>query len=175
MMLRREGTRGDDAVLSEWYGRLGAIGIDVLSVGVDELVFDERTILKCRYSCPAWGRRWTCAPEAWGPHELIPLLKKYRTVLVLSGADGPGLNREALALERAAFAAGYPLALTVAVTPCSSCETCTYPIEECRRKPDLRPESAMSGLDTLGTMDSLGIPRQTPEGACTRVSYLFLE
>jgi predicted metal-binding protein len=175
MALHREGAMGDVALLSEWHERLGAMRIDVRSVGVDELVFDERTVLKCRYSCPAWGRRWTCAPEAWGPHELIPLLRKYRTVLVLSGADGPGLNREALALERAAFAAGYPLALAVAVTPCSSCETCTYPLGECRRKPNLRPESAMSGLDTLGTMDSLGIPRQTSEGAWTRVSYLFLE
>ena len=175
MTLRRQGTRGDDAVLSEWHERLGAIGINLRSVAVEGLVFDERTILKCRYSCPAWGRRWTCAPEAWGPYELIPLLRKYRTVLVLSGADGTGLNREALALERAAFAAGYPLALAVAVTPCSSCEECTYPTTECRQKPDLRPESAMAGLDTLSTMDSLGIPRQTATGVWTRVSYVFLE
>jgi hypothetical protein len=116
----------------------------------------------------------TRAPRGVGAGRAFPKRGDH-TVLVLSGADGPGLNREALALERAAFAAGYPLALAVAVTPCSSCETCTYPIEECRRKPDLRPESAMSGLDTLGTMDSLGIPRQTSEGAWTRVSYLFLE
>ena len=52
---------------------------------------------------------------------------------------------------------------------------CTYPDAECRQKPDLRPESAMAGLDTLGTMDSLGIPRQTADGAWTRVSYVFLE
>jgi predicted metal-binding protein len=175
MMLRRQGAMSDDTVLNEWCGRLSAIGIDLRLVAVDDLVFDERTILKCRYSCPAWGRRWTCAPETWGPHELIPLLRKYRTALVLSGADGSRLNRETLALERAAFVAGYPLALAVAVTPCSSCEGCTYPLAECRQKPDLRPESAMAGLDTLGTMDSLGIPRQTAVGAWTRVSYIFLE
>lgn len=175
MILHRQGAAGDDAVLGEWCERLRAIAIDLRFVAVDELVFDERTILKCRYSCPAWGRRWTCAPEAWGPQELIPLLRKYRTALVLSGVDGPRVNREALALERAAFIAGYPLALAVAVTPCSSCDGCTYPLAECRQKPDLRPESAMAGLDTLGTMDALGIPRQTAAGGWTRVSYIFLE
>lgn len=175
MTINRHGATGDDTVLGEWCDRLRAIGIDLRSVAVDELVFDERTILKCRYSCPAWGRRWTCAPEAWGPQELIPLLRKYRTALVLSGDDGSRLNREALALERAAFAAGYSLALAVAVTPCSSCEECTYPLAECRQKPDLRPESAIAGLDTLGTMDSLGIPRKTAVGVWTRVSYVFLE
>lgn len=168
-------TRPDDRFLSEWYDRLRVIGIDLHSVAVDDLVFDERTILKCRYSCPAWGRRWTCVPEAWGPHELIPLLRKYRTVLVLSGAEVSRLNREALALERAAFPAGYPLALAVSVTPCSSCEGCTYPLAECRQKRDLRPESAIAGLDTLGTMDSLGIPRQMAVGVWTRVSYVFLD
>jgi len=175
MTRRRQGAIGEDPVLGEWCDRLSRIGIEMRVVAVTELVFDERTILKCRYSCPAWGRRWTCSPEAWGPHELIPLLKKYRTALVLSAPDGPRLNREALALERTAFAAGYPLALAVAVTPCSSCDGCSYPTAECRQKPDFRPESAMAGLDTLATMDALGIPGKAAGRSWTRVSYIFLE
>ena len=80
-----------------------------------------------------------------------------------------------LVLERAAFVAGHPLALAVAVTLCSSCDGCTYPLAECRQTPDLRPESAIAGLDTLGTLDAVGIRRQTPAGVWTRVSYIFLE
>ena len=157
-----------------WFDRLNDAGVDHRVLFVDQLVFDERTMLKCRYSCPAWGCRWTCCPESWGPKELIPLLRRYCRVVVLSGTDGLQLCREALALERAAFAGGCRWALAVSVTPCSTCGPCTYPEGECRHKADFRPESAMAGIDSLATMDALGIPRQVG-GSWTRVSYVFLD
>jgi len=57
MTLRRQGAMGDAAVLGEWCDRLGAIDIDSRSVAVDDLVFDERTILKCCYSSRSGTRR----------------------------------------------------------------------------------------------------------------------
>ena len=54
---------GDDTVLNEWCERLSALGIDLRRVAVDDLVFDERTILKCRYSCPAGAGAGPALPK----------------------------------------------------------------------------------------------------------------
>ncbi len=152
-------------------------GLEVRAVAVSSVVFDPRTALKCRYSCPAWGRRWTCDPGGWGPDQLIPLLQRYETVLVVTGTDGARLFTTALALERRACASGFPLALAVAVTPCFTCGTCTYPEEDCRHRDDFRPESALAGIDSLATLAVLGIGAERPEQGqdWLRVSYVFLD
>ncbi len=164
-----------DDLLTHAEGRLADTGVEGRLTPIEAIVFDPRTILKCRYSCPAWGRRWTCRDEAWGPEELIPLLGMYKRVAVLSGVDGRELFPAALAFERAAFARGHYYALAVAVTPCYTCEACGYPHEECRHKPDLRPESAMAGIDTLETLDRLGVARKSANGGFVRVSFVFLD
>jgi Predicted metal-binding protein len=163
-----------DELLARGEGGLRAGGVTARLVPVAAIAFDERTILKCRYSCPAWGLRWTCNDDAWGPRELIPLLQKYDRVAVVTGLDGDKLFPATLALERAAFARGYYWAFAVAVTPCYTCSACTYPAADCRHKPDLRPESAMAGIDTMKTLDSLGIDRRRAEGFL-RASFMFLE
>jgi predicted metal-binding protein len=165
-----------DETLAEWAAVAHEQGLGLRAVPVSAIVFDPRTALKCRYSCPAWGRRWTCDRAGWGPDELIPLLQRYETVLVLTGTDGDRLFSTALLLERRACAAGFPLALAVAVTPCYTCVTCTYPGEECRHRDDLRPESALAGIDSLATLAalSIGTERSDESGAWLRVSYVFL-
>lgn len=163
-----------DELLASGEGNIPGTGVVARLVPVTSISFDERTILKCRYSCPAWGRRWTCNDDTWGPHELVPLLQKYRRVAVVTGIDGDELFPAGLALERAAFARGFYWALAVAVTPCYTCPECTYPGAECRHKLDLRPESAMAGIDTMRTLDDLGIDRR-PEGGFLRTSFVFLE
>lgn len=164
-----------DGLLTNTEGRLADTGVEGHLFPIETIVFDRRTILKCRYSCPAWGRRWTCNDDAWGPDELIPLLSMYKRVAVLAGVDGDELFPAALAFERAAFARGHYYALAVAVTPCYTCEACGYPREECRHKLDFRPESAMAGIDTLKTLDGLGIARTSAEGGFVRVSFVFLD
>lgn len=151
-----------------------AAGVDVRLLTVDQVVFDERTVLKCRYSCPGWGRRWTCHPDTWGPAELVPLLQRYRSVLLLTGTDSVAVATSALEAERAAFAAGYPFALAVAVTLCSQCPECTYPDADCRQKADLRPESPMAGIDTLQTLARLEVS-STGSGGWVRAAYVFLD
>lgn len=163
-----------DELLAQGEAGYHAGGVMARLVPITAIAFDERTILKCRYSCPVWGLRWTCNDDAWGPRELIPLLRKYDRVAVITGLDGDRLFPAALALERAAFARGYYWALAVAVTPCYTCSACTYPAADCRHKADLRPESAMAGIDTLKTLDALGIDRRSSEGFL-RASLLFLE
>jgi predicted metal-binding protein len=163
-----------DDVLATGRGRLAGTGVEARLVRIDDVAFDERTILKCRYSCPAWGVRWTCTADAWGPHELIPLLRKYSRVVVMTGVDGDELFPSALALEREAFAREFYWALAVAVTPCYTCTSCTFPSEECRNKLDLRPESAVAGIDTMKTLDGLGIDRK-PGGEFLRASFVFLD
>lgn len=164
----------DESFAATQAAELAPRGVEVRLVPVEEIVFDERTVLKCRYSCPAWGRRWTCSPQTWGPQELIPLLSRYAKVLLLTGVDGVDVAASALAVERAAFAQGYALALAVAVTPCSQCDECGYPDAECHNKVDLRPESPMAGIDTLATLRRLGVSLEGP-GGWIRASYVFLE
>jgi predicted metal-binding protein len=163
-----------DDVLGSGRGRLSGTGVEARLVPIEGIVFDERAILKCRYSCPAWGVRWTCNADTWGPRELIPLLQKYQRVVVMTGVEGDELFPGALALERAAFNREFYWALAVAVTPCYTCPSCTYPDEECRNKLDLRPESAIAGIDTIKTLDGLGIERK-PGGRFLRASFVFLD
>jgi predicted metal-binding protein len=165
-----------EQILAEWTALAHEQGLELRAVSVTALVFDPRTALKCRYSCPAWGRRWTCDAGGWGPDQLIPLLQRYETVLVVTGADGDRLFPTALALERRACASGFPLALAVAVTPCYTCGTCTFPAGECRHQGDLRPESALAGIDSLATLAALGIETEHAgaSDAWLRVSYVFL-
>ncbi|MCL5942416.1 MAG: DUF2284 domain-containing protein [Actinobacteria bacterium] len=163
-----------DDLLHGARAHLECTGVEAWLVPVEAVAFDERTILKCRYSCPAWGRRWTCNDRAWGPRELIPLLRRYRRVVVLTGVDGRELFPAALALERAAFARGFYWALAVAVTPCYTCSECGYPAAGCRHVLDLRPESAMAGIDTFKTLEGLGVERMGSEGYL-RVSFVFLD
>jgi predicted metal-binding protein len=160
-------------LLAEWTSSAAAASVELRTLSVSQVVFDERTILKCRYHCPAWGQRWTCGPDTWGPRELIPLLQQYDSVLILTGYDIQKVTSQALAVERAAFATGYPFALAVAVTLCSACEGCSYPDATCRRHEDLRPESAVAGIHTLETLRRLGISSQ-PEKGWLRASYVFL-
>lgn len=159
--------------LAEWTSAAAAASVDLRAASVADIVFDERTILKCRYHCPAWGLRWTCGPDTWGPRELIPLLQKYEEVLILTGYDVGQVTSQALAVERTAFAAGYPFALAVAVTLCSACEGCTYPDATCRHHQDLRPESAVAGIHTLETLRLLGITSE-PDKGWLRASFVFL-
>jgi predicted metal-binding protein len=160
-------------LLAAWTASARASEVELRAVSIADIVFDERTILKCRYHCPAWGQRWTCGPDTWGPPELIPLLKQYSSVLILTGYDIGQVTAQALEAERAAFAAGYPFALAVAVTLCSACEGCTYPDEACRMHQDLRPESAVAGIHTLETLSRLGIAGE-PEKGWLRASFVFV-
>ncbi|GAB4256610.1 MAG: hypothetical protein Kow00129_17040 [Thermoleophilia bacterium] len=156
-----------------WSGEAAGRDVDLRLLQVDDLVFDERTVLKCRYGCPAWGTRWTCGTDTWGPRELIPLLKKYSAVLLFTGYDLKAVTTAALTAERAALLEGFSFALAVAVTLCSECGDCTYPAGSCRRAADLRPESAMAGIDTLGTLRRLRIEGDKQRG-WLRASYVFL-
>jgi predicted metal-binding protein len=175
---RMSGRLPTDETLAEWTAAAREQGLELRAVPISAIVFDARTALKCRYSCPAWGRRWTCDDAGWGPEQLIPLLQRYETVLVLTGTDGARLFAATLALERRACASGFPLALAVSVTPCFTCgTTCTYPGDDCRHRLDLRPESALAGIDSLATLAALGIGTERAEDgrAWLRVSYVFLD
>lgn len=160
-------------MLAGWTSAAAEHQVDVRAVPISDIVFDERTILKCRYHCPAWGQRWTCGPESWGPRELIPLLQKYETVLVLTGFELQKVTSQALALERNAFAAGFSFALAVAVTMCSTCGACTYPDGACVQGNDLRPESPVAGIHVLETLRRMGIPPDAGE-SWLRASFVFL-
>lgn len=160
--------------ISGWESGAAERGVALRAVSIAEVVFDPRTVLKCQFGCPAWGRRWTCGADAWGPDRLIPLLRSYETVLILTGTDLEAVTSEALAIERAATVAGFPFALAVAVTLCSTCGACTYPDGACRKSDDLRPESAMAGIHTLETLHRLGVETQSEDG-WLRTSYVFLE
>lgn len=163
-----------DALVPGWTTSARAAGVELRVFPVRQVVFDERTVLKCRYHCPAWGHRWTCGPDTWGPAELIPMLLKYETVAVVTGFDLEAVTTQALALEKAAFLEGFPFALAVAVTMCSTCGACTYPDGECRRSGELRPESPMAGIHVLETLRRQGITPESPEG-WLRASFVFLD
>ena len=40
---------------------LGAL--EARLVPTNEIVFDDRSFLKCRFGCNRWGKYWTCPPN----------------------------------------------------------------------------------------------------------------
>jgi predicted metal-binding protein len=66
---------------------LGAVSAE--SIPAHQVVFDERTINKCQYGCPAYGRYLTCPPHTPPPAEFEKALRKYRWAILVE-RDPPG-------------------------------------------------------------------------------------
>ena len=128
----------------------------------DDIVFDGRTLLKCMFGCPDWGKGPTCPSRegALKPWEFEPLLRKYKTVLIVHSRDKKKAQEASFAVERAAFLDGD--ALVFSMSDCALCSDCAGRSgEPCRNVRKARPSFHSVGIDVFGTVTKLGLPIQT--------------
>ena len=125
----------------------------------DDIVFDGRTILKCMFGCSDWGKGHMCPSREHfiKPWEFEPLLRKYKSVLIIHANDKQIAQASSLAVEREAFLDGDALAFSV--SDCALCAECAGFIgQPCRNMDKARPAFHSVGIDVFATAKKLGLP-----------------
>lgn len=133
--------------------------VSAKAIPAREVVFDERTIYKCQFGCPSYGRYLTCPPFTPAPARFEKALRSYRWAILLecSLAD---LNRLVVEVEKAAMRRGYHLALGLKGHRCYLCEECVPPGEPCRDPLNARPSMSGLGVNVFATLEKAGIERK---------------
>ena len=139
--------------LKEKAVELGAV--EAKLINTDQVVFDTRSYLKCRFGCNRWGKYWTCPPHLEIPPELfMEAFKKYKKAIVIKTAD-PGSGQEAaVALEKEAMLS-FGCSFAFALVLCVQCEECAYP-DPCLHPHMARPSMDAYGVDIGKTLEPLG-------------------
>lgn len=153
---------------------LGAV--DALMIGVSEIAFDPRTYLKCAWGCPTFGRL-KCSPDLIKPWEAEPILRRYRTALLIHTLDSASSSEIAYEMERRAFLDGFYFAF--ALYGCSECEVCeARSRSECTNPVKARPGPDFMGIDVYATARKFGLPIEVltnREERQNRYAFVFIE
>jgi len=124
-------------------------------IETEQIVFDPRSFLKCRFGCNRWGKFWTCPPHMQlSPETFMEAMKKYKAGIVLKTSDPKQGQEVAIALEKEAMLK-HGLNFAFALTLCVQCEKCAYP-EPCLFPHMARPSMDAYGMDIGKTIEPLG-------------------
>jgi predicted metal-binding protein len=122
---------------------------------VDQIVFDPRSFLKCRFGCKRWGNYWTCPPNLeLSPERFMEAFNRYRKAILIQTRDpqeGQSIN---LKIEKEAMLS-YGCSFAFALVLCVQCEECAYP-DPCRYPHLARPSMDAYGIDIGKTLEPLG-------------------
>jgi predicted metal-binding protein len=132
---------------------LGAL--EAKLIATDEIVFDPRSYLKCRFGCNRWGKYWTCPPHLdFSPEKFKDAFDQYKTAIIVKTTDPKTGQEVTVALEKEAMmTAGCIYAFTMVL--CVQCEECACP-EPCRYPHLARPSMDAYGIDIDKTVEPLG-------------------
>ena len=132
---------------------------NVIAITPEDIVFDDRTLLKCMFGCRTWGKGCTCPSRAgFLPlKEWEKLLKKYKVVLIIHSTDKNIAQNASLAIENEAYLSGDVLAFSM--SDCALCAECAGSTGlECRNPMKARPAFHSVGIDVFATAKNLGLP-----------------
>ena len=137
--------------------------LDAVAFGIDDIVFDDRTLLKCMYGCADWGRNHTCPSRPGSPtmEQYREMFSRYHWGVLVHGHFKKETLDIAFELERRAFVDGYHLAWSL--SGCPSCpQGCTLREgRSCRFPKRARPQFYSVGIDVFATVRGLGLPIRT--------------
>jgi len=124
-------------------------------INTEQIAFDPRSHLKCRFGCNRWGRFWTCPPHLdISPEMFMHAFSKYNKAILIRTTD-PRMGQEvAVAIEKEAMIA-FGLRFSFAMALCVQCEECSYP-DPCRFPHLARPSMDAYGVDIGKTVKPFG-------------------
>lgn len=129
--------------------------LDAVLIDTDQVVFDPRAYLKCRFGCNRWGKFWTCPPHLEiSPEMFMEAFQKYKKAIVIKAAGPESGQEAALALEKEAMLS-FGCSFALAMILCVQCETCAYP-DPCLHPHMARPSMDAYGIDIGKTLEPLG-------------------
>ena len=131
---------------------------DALYITQENIVYDSRTLLKCMYGCPDWGKNHTC-PSAQNVTmaEYKEMFSRYRWAILIHTHDKKLSQEISFALEQRAYFDGYYFAFSM--SDCAICTECAAVTgEPCRCKHRARPAFHSVGIDVYETVHRLSLP-----------------
>jgi predicted metal-binding protein len=132
---------------------LGAVEAKLIST--DDIVFDSRAYLKCRFGCNRWGKYWTCPPHLdISPGKFKDAFNQYQTAIIVKTTDPKAGQEVTLALEKSAML-NMGCVYAFAMVLCVQCEECACP-DPCRFPHLARPSMDAYGIDIGKTVEPLG-------------------
>jgi len=125
----------------------------------NDIVFDPRTILKCRWGCTDFGKLHTCpsAPNSLGIEECIRIFKHYQSGVIIHCHEKMPCQKISYEIERQAYLDGYPFAFSL--SDCGICQECKGLAGlPCASPKTARPAFHSIGVDVFATVKNLGMP-----------------
>ena len=133
-------------------------------ISPDEIFFDIRAILKCRWGCDDFFQNSIRCHERNTTYEQRQaMIRRYSHILLVHAHNDVKLSHALLALERAAFLDGHYFAF--AVRTCHLCTHCAVQEgETCPTPEKVRPCDQSFGIDVFKTVRHLGLPCEVLQG-----------
>jgi len=133
---------------------------NALLITPDDIIFDIRAILKCRWGCEDFSENnIRCHTRNTSYDERVAMIKKYKHILLVHSNDAHELSKALLEVERTAFLDGYYFAFTLRY--CHLCKTCvTEKGKPCPTPRKIRPCEESFCIDVYKTARNIGLPCQ---------------
>lgn len=122
---------------------------------LDQIVFDQRTFLKCLFGCP--GGMPYCPSKQDVANSLVyaDIIKNYSWGIILCTEDLKLGQKITLELESRAFLSGCHFAF--GATECENCDACSFSEKgTCINPKKVRPPLYALGIDVYSTAKNLG-------------------
>lgn len=129
---------------------------EAILMNTEQIVFDSRSHLKCRFGCNRWGQYWTCPPHLHiSPEEFMDGFSRFHNAILIQ-STGPKVAQDVtLAIEKEAMLSlGSTFAFAMVL--CVQCDECAYP-EPCKFPHLARPSMDAYGIDIGKTVEPLGL------------------
>ena len=133
--------------------------INAKIISPQEIFFDIRAILKCRWGCEydLTENSIRCHGRDTTYEERVEMVKRYRHILLIHSHDARDLSAAVLEIERTAFLDGNYLAF--AIRTCNLCKDCAVKKgDPCPTPEKVRPCDSIFGIDVYKTARNLGLP-----------------
>ena len=152
-----------DAIAQKYISLAQEMGAaDAVLFTADQICWDSRTLLKCMYGCPDWGKNHTCPSRPGNPSmaEMKEMFSRYSWGVIVHTHEKKLSQRISLKLESTAFHDGYYFAMSL--SDCGLCDECAaVRCEDCRHVREARPAFHSVGIDVFKTVRQLGLPIYT--------------
>ncbi len=147
-------------------------------IGSDEIQFDIRAILKCRWGCEDFFKQTIkCNTRNTTFQERIEMIKAYHSILLVHSHNAADLSKAVLEIERTAFLNGHYFSF--AIRYCNLCRSCAVEQgKSCPTPEKVRPCDQSFGIDVYKTARMLGLPcdvLQNREDVQNRYGFVLLE
>jgi len=152
--------------------------IDGVFISPQDICFDIRAILKCRWGCEDYFQdSIRCHVRDTTFQERVEMINKYSHILLLHSHDAHELSKAVIEIERTAFLDGYYFAFGIRL--CNLCKDCVVKKgQACPTPLKVRPCDQSFGIDVYKTVRNLGLPcevLQNPDDIQNRYGFVLLD